>query len=235
MQKPSENPNAENFSEWFKEILKTLALTLVLFVVIRGTIAEARYIPSSSMEPTLQISDRLIIEKVSSIFQQPIKRGDIVVFYPPAAELGGKDLSYDPLSLLGRLTGFPFLPCEKALIKRVVGLPGDRIVIQHGVGVYVNGELLDEAAYIKEAPSYDLKTLSDIGSTYYHPYANNQKPVTVPEGQLFVMGDNRNNSADSHVWGFLDQKRVIGRACLLFWRPFSGPKYSTYASGLSHY
>lgn len=235
MQKPSENPNAENFSEWFKEILKTLALTLVLFVVIRGTIAEARYIPSSSMEPTLQISDRLIIEKVSSIFQQPIKRGDIVVFYPPAAELGGKDLSYDPLSLLGRLTGFPFLPCEKALIKRVVGLPGDRIVIQHGVGVYVNGELLDEAAYIKEAPSYDLKTLSDIGSTYYHPYANNQKPVTVPEGQLFVMGDNRNNSADSHVLGFLDQKRVIGRACLLFWRPFLGPKYSTYASGLSHY
>lgn len=228
MQDKEPNAKATPFAEWTKETLKTLALTIVLFVVIRGTIAEARYIPSSSMEPTLQVSDRLIIEKVTGLFQQPIKRGDIIVFYPPAIELGGKDLSYDPLSLLGRLTGFPFLPCEKALIKRVIGLPGDNIVIEHGVGVYLNGQLLDEAAYVKEVPNYDLKTLEDIGSPYLHPYGGDSKPITVPDGSLFVMGDNRNNSADSHVWGFLDQKRVIGRACVLFWRPFVEPKYTTY-------
>ena len=219
---------AGTFKDLFVEGIKTVALTMVLFVAIRGTIAEARYIPSSSMEPTLQINDRLIVEKISGILQQPIKRGDIIVFYPPAIELEGHDLSNDQLSILGRLTGFPFLPCEKALIKRVVGLPGDRIAVKRGVGVFINGMLLDESDYIKETPNYDLNTLADIGSPYASPYQVKAKPIIVPEGSLFVMGDNRNNSADSHIWGFLDQKRVIGRACLLFWRPFADPKYSSY-------
>jgi signal peptidase I len=133
-----------------KEIVELVVVTLVLLIVIRFALAEARYIPSSSMEPTLQINDRLLVEKVSHHIGKPIQRGDILVFYPPPIEMGGQDLKNDPLTILGRLTGLPFLPYEPAFIKRVVGLPGDHIRIQKGEGVYINGQLLDEGSYAKE-------------------------------------------------------------------------------------
>lgn len=216
-----------------KEIVELVVVTLVLLIAIRFFIAEARFIPSSSMEPTLQIGDRLLVEKISGHLRKPIRRGEIIVFYPPPSEMNGQDLSNDPLTVLGRLTGLPFLPYEPAFIKRVIGLPGDKIRVQKNVGVFINDQLLDESPYVKEKPHYDLNMLGDIGNRDYHgvdlrPYkdpkiSNNQ--IVVPEGCLFVMGDNRNNSEDSHMWGFLDQKRVIGRACLLFWRYFSPPRY----------
>lgn len=217
-----------------RETVELVVVTLVLLIAIRFFIAEARFIPSSSMEPTLQIGDRLLVEKISGHLHRPMRRGEIIVFYPPPSEMpNGKDLSNDPLMVMGRLTGLPFLPYEPAFIKRVIGLPGDKIRIQKGVGVFINDNLLDEWPYAKEKPNYDLNTLSDIGIRNYQgadlrpykdpKYAN--EPIIVPPGHLFVMGDNRNNSADSHVWGFLDEKRIIGRACLLFWRWFSPPPY----------
>ena len=145
--------------------------------------------------------------------------------------MGGRDLRNDPLTLLGRWTGLPFLPNDPAFIKRVIGLPGDHIRIQAGVGVFINGQLLDESSYIKEIPDYDLNILGDIGgrnitNEFIHPYAaNGNDPIIVPAGHLFMMGDNRNNSEDSHVWGFLDQKRVIGRAWVLIWRRLNAPIY----------
>ncbi len=216
-----------------KEIVELMVVTLVLLIGIRFLIAEARFIPSSSMEPTLQIGDRLLVEKVSGHLRRPIRRGEIIVFYPPPAEMGGKDLSNDPLTVLGRLTGLPFLPYEPAFIKRVIGLPGDKIRVQKNVGVFINDQLLDESPYVKEKPQYDLNTLGDVGNRsnrgndlrpYKDPKLINE-PIVVPQGHLFVMGDNRNNSEDSHMWGFLDQNRVIGRACLLFWRYFAPPRY----------
>lgn len=213
-----------------REVVELIVITLVLLIVIRHFLAEARYIPSSSMEPTLQIEDRLLVEKVSGHLGKPIQRGDILVFYPPATEMpGGKDLSNDPLTWLGRHTGLPFLPYEPAFIKRVVGLPGDKIRVQRGVGVFINEQLLDEP-YVKERPGYDLNTLGEIGGRSANgpnlrPFGDSQEPIIIPAGNLFMMGDNRNNSEDSHVWGFLDQKRVIGRACLLFWRWLEPPKY----------
>jgi signal peptidase I len=226
---PRGNP-AVNF---IKEIVELLVVTLLLLIVIRFFIAEARFIPSSSMEPTMQIGDRLLVEKISGWLRRPIRRGEIIVFYPPPAETGGKDLSYDPLHVFGRLTGLPFLPYEPAFIKRVIGLPGDKIRVQKGIGVYVNDQLLDESPYVKERPLYNLNVLGDIGIRDHYgldlrPFQDSKmatEPVIVPPGKLFVMGDNRNNSEDSHVWGFLDQNRVIGRACLLFWRWFKPPKY----------
>jgi len=86
---------------------------------------------------------------------------------------------------------------SQAFIKRVIGLPGQQVQVSRGK-VYVNGEPLAEN-YILEAPQYEMP------------------PVTVPTGQLFVMGDNRNDSNDSHVWGFLPIENVIGRAALRFW------------------
>jgi signal peptidase I len=216
-----------------REVVELVLVTLILLITIRWALAEARYIPSSSMEPTLQINDRLLVEKLSGHFRKPVKRGDILVFYPPPLEMGGHDLSNDPLTVLGRLTGLPFLPYEAAFIKRVIGLPGDHIRIARGQGVFINGQLLNESAYIKEVPDYDLNVLGDIqgrsaSGTIIRPYGDSgqvNQPIVVPPGHLFMMGDNRNNSEDGHVWGFLDQKRIIGRACLLFWRQLEAPKY----------
>lgn len=213
-----------------REVVELVVMVLVLLIAIRWAIAEARYIPSSSMEPTLQIEDRLLVEKISGHLHRPYQRGEILVFYPPPSQTGGKDLSNDPLSILGRLTGLPFLPSETAYIKRIIGLPGDTIRIQKGVGVFVNGQLLTEDGYAPDAPNYDLKVLGDIGVDPFgggtRPYGNPQdanKEIKVPAGHLFMMGDNRNNSQDSHAWGFLDQNRVIGRAWLLFWRQLQIP------------
>jgi signal peptidase I len=229
-----ERPDKSNpFFAFIREIVELLVVTLVLLIVIRWALAEARYIPSSSMEPTLQINDRLLVEKLSGHFHKPIQRGDILVFYPPPIEVGGHELSNDPLTVLGRLTGLPFLPYEAAFIKRVVGLPGEHIRVSKNQGVFINGQLLSEP-YVKELPAYDLNVLGDIGGrsnsgSVIRPFASprqTNEPIIVPKGCLFMMGDNRNNSEDSHVWGFLDQKRVIGRACLLFWRQLDAPKYA---------
>ena len=158
------------------EIVKTLAPAFILAIGIRTLVAEARYIPSSSMEPTLEINDRLIIEKISYRFKTP-QRGDVVVFSPTdkLKEQNFKD----------------------AFIKRVIGLPGETVEVR-GEKVYVNGKALREK-YIEEAPEY----------TY--------GPVTVPQGQYLVLGDNRNNSYDSHYWGFVPRGNLIGRAIVRFW------------------
>jgi signal peptidase I len=227
--KPPEEKKGGGPLGLIREVVELIVVTLVLLIVIRWAFAEARFIPSSSMEPTLQIEDRLLVEKVSGHLGKPIRRGDILVFYPPPSEMGGHDLSNDPLTVLGRWTGLPFLPYEPAFIKRVIGLPGDKIRVQRDVGVFINEQLLDEP-YVKERPNYDMNVLGDIGSKgiggmNQHPFEDSKEPIIVPAGKLFMMGDNRNNSEDSHVWGFLDQKRVIGRACLLFWRWLEPPKY----------
>ncbi|MEO1400200.1 MAG: signal peptidase I [Cyanobacteria bacterium J06635_1] len=114
------------------EAIQTIGLSVVLALGIRQFVAEARYIPSGSMEPTLQINDRLVVEKISYHFNPP-GRGDIVVFWPPE-EL------------------FPEGKHRDAFIKRVIGLPGDVVEVADGI-VFVNDEPLDEG-YIKAPPDY---------------------------------------------------------------------------------
>lgn len=238
----TENTNPESDADtgskgfikgFMREAIELVLVTLLLLIGIRWGIAEARYIPSSSMEPTLQINDRLIVEKISGHLGKKIERGDILVFYPPPIEMGGEDIKNDPMHLLGRLTGLPFFPNDTAFIKRVIGVPGDRIRIQANQGVYINNQLLDESAYIKELPAYNLNTMGDIKgrntrNEFIQPCTDPKEqsaPIIVPSGKLFMMGDNRNNSEDGHVWGFLDEKRVIGRAYLLIWRRLEPPHY----------
>lgn len=165
----------QNENTW-AEALKTLALSAVLAFGIRSFVAEARYIPSGSMLPTLQINDRLIIEKMSYRFKDP-QRGDIVVFSPTATL--EKQNFHD------------------AFIKRVIGLPGETIEVKGG-RVYVNGNAIAEN-YIEDKPNY-----------YWEPHK-------VPAGQYLVLGDNRNNSYDSHYWGFVPREKIIGRAAVRFW------------------
>ncbi len=160
------------------EIAKTLAMAAILAFGIRTFVAEARYIPSSSMEPTLEINDRLIIEKISYHFHDP-QRGDVVVFNPTKVlrEQNFKD----------------------AFIKRVIGVPGDQVLVKNGQ-VYVNNKPIQEK-YIAQPPDYDFG------------------PVVVPYNSYLVLGDNRNNSYDSHYWGFVPTDKIIGRAFVRFWPP----------------
>lgn len=165
--------NTEN--PWVEGV-KTLALSAVLAFGVRTFVAEARYIPSESMLPTLKINDRLLIEKVGYRFKTP-ERGDIVVFSPTETL---KENGYN-----------------QAFIKRVIGLPGETITVSGGV-VTVDGQPLSEN-YLADEPDYDFG------------------PVTVPDGHYLVLGDNRNNSYDSHHWGFLPRQNIIGRAAVRFW------------------
>lgn len=209
-----------------REGVEFLLITLVLLILVRNCLVEARYIPSTSMEPTLQVNDRILVEKVSGLMGSPVKRGDIIVFYPPPDELGGKDIGKSTIAYLGRLTGLPFLYKDTAYIKRVIGLPGEKIRIAKGVGVFVDDQLLVEDSYAKDLPIYELNVLGDIGGRnaegeFIKPYGDSNEPIIVPARSLFLLGDNRNMSEDSHVWGFLDQSRIVGKTCLLFWRPLA--------------
>lgn len=153
----------------------------IVVVGVHQFVAEARVVPTGSMEPTVQINDRLVIEKLSYRFQPP-NRGDIVVFRAPQEAL-----------LLSEATG------NDAYLKRLIGLPGETVEIRDGK-VFINGKPLRES-YIKSPPSYTWG------------------PHRVPDHHYLVLGDNRNGSLDSHVWGFLPEERVFGRVAVRFWPP----------------
>ena len=176
-----------------RETVETFAFALIAALGIRATVAEARFIPSESMVPTLLVGDRLIVEKLSYRFHAP-EQGDIVVFIPPdeASLAAHHDLG------------------NNAFIKRVVGVAGDRLSVVDGQ-VYRNGTRLSES-YIREAPEYQMPDPDNPGA-FFHDGSD----VVVPARHVFVMGDNRNNSLDSHVWGFLPVDHVIGRAVVRFW------------------
>lgn len=181
------------------EVLKTLGLSAILAFGIRTFVAEARYIPSGSMLPTLQIDDRLIVDKVSYHFKAP-QRGDIVVFMPPDQSsvcTSGTSARINATTPSPTVSVAPTQHPKDAFIKRVIGLPGDKVEIRQGQ-VYINSKPLQEG-YIKDAPEYQYG------------------PVTVPQSSYLVLGDNRNNSCDSHYWGFVPRDNIIGRAVVRFW------------------
>jgi signal peptidase I len=224
------------------EVLEFTFTLIILLIVIRQGIFERRYIPSESMLPNLQIQDQLIIEKISKNLHlaglaPDYQRADIVVFYPPPQANRGIDLKKDFGNTFVRLTGlssdiqvgpitvFPFFPkAEDAYIKRIVGLPGEKIEIRAKDGVYVNGTKLNEG-YILEKPAYSMYTMGDLynssilcGTNLDTKYANSKEPIIVPKDHFFCLGDNRNNSNDGHCWGFVKKDRIIGRALSIIWR-----------------
>ena len=161
-----------------KENLQLVVIALCLALLIRTFVAEPRYIPSDSMLPTLEMGDRLVVEKISYRFHPPMT-GDIVVFDPP-----------QQLQVLGYAK-------DQAFIKRLIGESRQIVSIANGK-VYLNGEPLTED-YTAEPPAYQWG------------------PQQVPDEEFFVMGDNRNDSNDSHIWGFLPKPNIIGRARFRFW------------------
>lgn len=174
------NSQQDNEGSWIGELGRTVALSVILALGIRTFVAEARWIPSESMVPTLKVNDKLIVDKLSYHFTNP-QRGDIVVFSPT-----DNIKKNDPT-------------LKDAFIKRVIGLPGDKVEVK-GERVYINDRPQREN-YIKEAPYYQFP------------------PVIVPPDSYLVLGDNRNNSFDSHFWGFVPRDHIIGRAIVRFWPP----------------
>ncbi|MBW4623505.1 MAG: signal peptidase I [Cyanosarcina radialis HA8281-LM2] len=160
-----------------------LILSLMMVFGFRAYVAEARYITAGSMLPTIELNDRVIVDKLIYDSTAP-QRGDIIVFNPT------KTLEQQNY--------------RDAFIKRIVGLPGEKVEIKGGK-VYISDRPLIEN-YIAQAPLY------------------NWGPETVPANSYFVLGDNRNNSFDSHQWGFVPQDKIIGKATEIFY-PFdrAGP------------
>ncbi len=155
------------------DVIETILLSLALFLAI-NVVTERIRVESISMQPTLYPGDYVIVNKIAFKFNHSPQRGDVIVFkYPP-----------DPNAI-------PY-------IKRVIGLPGDKIHIASGK-VYINGELMLEPY---------LKVITNRGGDW-----------TVPADMLFVMGDNRNNSSDSRSWGFVPLENIIGRAELIYLPP----------------
>lgn len=156
---------------FFIDLLETLVLSVLLFLGINAISARIR-VDGFSMEPNLHTGQFVIVNKVAYKFGDP-RQGDVIVFRYP----------FDP---------------QQEYIKRVIGLPGDHILIEDGK-VFVNGEPLEEP-YIAAAPLY-------------------QNSITVPNDSLFVLGDNRNNSSDSHNWGPVPIEYVVGKAVVVYWPP----------------
>ena len=163
------------------EAIQTVGLSIALAFGIRQFVAEARLVPTGSMQPTIEINDRLFVEKISYRFHSP-ERGDIIVFQAPQKALDAAQST-----------------TKDAYLKRVVGLPGEEIMVKNGQ-VFVNGKGLAED-YVKAPPAYVWG------------------PNVVPDRHYLVLGDNRNSSSDGHVWGFLSEETIIGKAAVRFWPP----------------
>jgi signal peptidase I len=177
-----------------REYAESIIIAVVLAFVIRTFVVQAFKIPSGSMEETLLIGDHILVNKLSYGIQLPIMDSKV-------RPLG---LAGDPQR--GDIIVFPFpRDPSRDFIKRVVALPGERIEVRNH-RAYVNGEPLKEP-YVK------LDERAAVQPSRYSHWG----PEVVPPGKLFVMGDNRDNSADSRDWGFLDSEQVKGRAFIIYW------------------
>jgi signal peptidase I len=151
------------------EVVQTLIMAVILYFLIDTVVGRVR-VENISMQPTLHEGQFILVNKMAYRLGD-FQRGDVIVFH------------------------YPRNP-EEDYIKRVIGLPGDDVMISDGQ-VVVNGQVLDEP-YIASPPQYNNSWM-------------------VPEGQVFVLGDNRNQSSDSHSWGYVPAENVVGKALVIYW------------------
>jgi signal peptidase I len=177
----------------FREYAEAAVIAVVLALFIRTFVVQAFKIPSGSMEPTLLVGDHILVNKFIYGIKMPFihttlipvsepKRGDVIVFIYPVDQ-------------------------SKDFIKRVIGLPGDRIEI-FGEKIYINGKPYDD-----KHGFYADQGSGSFRSTVQSHFG----PVTVPADHLFVMGDNRDHSYDSRYWGFVPLNFVKGEAFIIYW------------------
>jgi signal peptidase I len=193
---------------WHELLDSAMIAVILVFCIIRPFLLQAFYIPSGSMEPTLQIQDKVLASKITYRLREP-RAGDIIVFHAPRkaqeTHMETVDLTKPPPDY----------------VKRVVGVPGDRIRIDFD-GVHRNGVLVKEPY---TAPNYEFPITSygDFSPKLGAGIPNDLQPhvkgrdLVIPKGYLLVLGDNRNDSHDGHVWGLLPRDTVIGNVVFVFW------------------
>lgn len=191
--KENRDPDRIKRKSVFREYLEAAAIAVLLALFIRSFIVQAFKIPSGSMEPTLLIGDHILVNKFLYGIKVPFtektllplenpKREDVIVFIYPVDK-------------------------TKDFIKRVIGLPGEKIEVIDGK-IHINGKGYDDK----------FGFYTDTGSKGSNPGDNyHYGPVTVPENQFFVMGDNRDHSYDSRFWGFVPAESVKGKAFIIYW------------------
>jgi signal peptidase I len=221
---PERSRGSISTGRWMWEWFKAISTALVLFFIVRTFLVEAFRIPTGSMENTLLIGDFLLVNKAVYGAEVPVtrirlpafatpRRGDVVVFFPP----------HDP---------------TKNYVKRVVGMPGDTLEMKDKA-LFMNGQRVFEPYAQHVDPFSDP---SDPRMDWqrdhlpagrrdwraYHPTRDNWGPIVVPQGQVFTLGDNRDNSEDSRYWGFVDDLAIRGRPFFVYYsferdvtRPFA--------------
>jgi signal peptidase I len=191
---------------WQESILLVIT-AMVMAVIVKTFFLQAFYIPSESMEPTMLVNDKILVQKVS-YWTGDVKRGDVVVFDDPGGWLGEEDSRHANNPIQRALEVVGLYPTGGHLIKRVIGVGGDKVVCCNEKGkMTVNGKVLDEPYLLDQQARASDQAFN----------------VVVPKGHLWVMGDNRGNSADSrsHLGdpggGFIADKEVVGKAWLRVW------------------
>lgn len=188
------------FLDFLKELPVLIVVAFAIALVIKTFLVQAFFIPSASMQPTLEIGDRVLVSKFSYRFSEP-RPGDVVVFASPLQE-GLPRVDRGPVGnfLYSLAVGLGLRSSERDFIKRVIALEGDVVQVKGGA-VHVNGARLNEP-YLK-----DGGPMPDYG------------PYKVPGDTVFVMGDNRANSQDSRVFGAIKRSSIVGKAFVMVWPP----------------
>jgi signal peptidase I len=183
------NPDEAPSARWIVELVGVVVMAILVAVLLRTFVVATYSIPSGSMEPTLQVGDRIVVDKLS-YHLHGVDRGNIVVFTTPPDE----DCAGPPVA---------------DLVKRVIGLPGETISLQDG-NVYIDGRLLPEP-YLPT----DVRTDTYPGPSN-NAYALH-RAYRIPAGDVFVMGDNRPESCDSRYWGPIRESTIVGEVDLRIW------------------
>jgi signal peptidase I len=225
---PVESEHKQTPFKALRETVLLLAFAIILALVVKTFFVQSFYIPSESMEPGLIVNDRILVQKVSYWGSGGPQRGDVIVFDDPGGWLSGLEES-QPMSLLARtLAKIGLYPTGGHLVKRVIGVAGDTIQCCDDQGrIMVNGQPVDEDDFIEpqKKPPKSCDGPMPSGNMDCHWTAG-----PVPAGTVFVMGDNRNNSADSSVHlcrpaaehcdptdAYVPVKDVVGKVFALAW------------------
>ncbi|UCG39673.1 MAG: signal peptidase I [bacterium] len=193
----------------FREYAEAIVLALILALIIRTFVVQAFKIPSPSMVPTLLVGDHILVNKFLYGFRVPLTDRKVLAFRKPRR---------------GDVIVFRY-PRDRKLdfIKRCIALEGETLTIEDK-RVYIDGELIDDGhAYFTDRDGSPITGRDNLG------------PLTVPEGKVFVMGDNRDNSNDSRFWGFVDLADVKGKAMVIYWswdRSRKWPRFGRMGDGI---
>lgn len=227
----------------WREYFESAVVTVIMALFGMTFIVQAVKVPTGSMQNTINVGDHLLVNKfifapgppLPFLPQREIRRGDIIVFKYPGNPHKDRE---------EQLSDAENMPFKTNYVKRVIGLPGDRIEVR-GDRVLINGAPLPEQVVMarnenEKAPlvtgTVAPRKTDEAYTVYYYPetieaaragrslrlgsdfrYAVGGEPITVPADSYFVMGDNRDNSSDSRVWGFVKREYVVGRAMFVYW------------------